>query len=346
VRHRGSHHDRTRGDDWQLETLCNLAAAEFLMPVGTLARPMQRDDFRVDNLMRLRAQFEVSMEAVLIRAVRMSTVPCAVFAASRIEQGADEGRYRLEYLIPSRIWRPPLSAQTLLPPNTHVAECTAIAYTAKGTEEWQGERLHVEATGVPPYPWSSHPRVAGAIWPPHGATKADLEPCLTFLNGDALQPRGTGPRIVAHVVNDAAPIWGGQGFAAALRRRWPEVQRDFHTWATTGNLRLRRVRFFARGDGLIVASMVAQRGYGDAPGVRRLRYAALEECLDQVAELASQKHATVHMPRIGSGYGGAPWGVVQELITQAFCSRQVPVSVYSLPNAPMPPQPSLDFLGA
>ena len=38
VRHRGSHHGKRPGsDDWQLEALCNIAAAEILMPVvGTL----------------------------------------------------------------------------------------------------------------------------------------------------------------------------------------------------------------------------------------------------------------------------------------------------------------------
>lgn len=34
VRNRGSHEDQLP-DDWQLEALCNIAAAEFLMPVGS-----------------------------------------------------------------------------------------------------------------------------------------------------------------------------------------------------------------------------------------------------------------------------------------------------------------------
>ena len=36
VRHRGGHQD-ARPDEWQLEMLCNVAAAELLMPIGSLA---------------------------------------------------------------------------------------------------------------------------------------------------------------------------------------------------------------------------------------------------------------------------------------------------------------------
>src|SRR5579859_1697166 len=35
IRNRGAH-SATRTDDWQLETLCNIAAAEFLLPTGAL----------------------------------------------------------------------------------------------------------------------------------------------------------------------------------------------------------------------------------------------------------------------------------------------------------------------
>jgi len=37
IRNRGAH-NASRRDDWQLETLCNIAAAEFLLPTGALGR--------------------------------------------------------------------------------------------------------------------------------------------------------------------------------------------------------------------------------------------------------------------------------------------------------------------
>lgn len=39
VRNRVTHRDM-KGDDWQLETLCNIGAAELLMPVGSSQKPI------------------------------------------------------------------------------------------------------------------------------------------------------------------------------------------------------------------------------------------------------------------------------------------------------------------
>src|SRR5207247_1577742 len=52
-----------QGDEWQLELLCNLAAAEFLMPIGT-ARELEDEPIDIENLVSLRKRFEVSTEAL------------------------------------------------------------------------------------------------------------------------------------------------------------------------------------------------------------------------------------------------------------------------------------------
>jgi hypothetical protein len=341
IRHRGLHGEARGSDDWQLEMLCNIAAAEFLMPIGSLP-VMDRQSLAIDALLKIRPRFDVSMEAVLIRAVRMSATACAVFTASRIEKGAGEGAYRLDYVIPSRDWSPSLRSGALLPAQSCIRECTAIGFTAKGVERWRHDRLNIECVGVPPYPGSSYPRVAGVALPI--ATAADESPGITFLVGDALRPRGEGRKIVAHVVNDATPNWGGHGFATALRKARPEAQKDFQLWGSSrGALKLGNVRIFAIEPQLSIASLVAQRGYGSASGVRRLRYAALEQSLDQVATYALSQGASVHMPRLGSGQGGAAWPIVQEIVSKTLSSKGVAVYVYDLPYAAPPPQSALSF---
>jgi O-acetyl-ADP-ribose deacetylase (regulator of RNase III) len=347
VRHRGSHHGKRPGsDDWQLEALCNIAAAEILMPVGTLPL-MDRSAFSVDALAGLRPKYDVSMEAVIIRAVRIADFPCAAFAAAHLDEGPHPGRYRIEYSIASPSWKS-VRPQLILPERSIVAECTAIGHMAKADETWYGQRVHVECVGIPPSPWSIFPRVAGLVIPV--AAEADVDDeggRIRVLVGNALAPAGHGPKILVHVVNDGTPNWGGNGFAAAVRKQWPEVQRDFQEWGSSrSELRLGNVRFFQRTPHLTVGSMVAQRGYGDTTGVRRLRYSALESCLEKVANYAVEHEATVHMPRIGSGQGGAPWAVVQELIAGSLSARGIPVTVYDLRGAPPPPQSSLDFLDA
>ena len=348
VRHRGSNHSERPGtDDWQLEALCNIAAAEILMPVGSLP-PISRSSLTVDWLASLRPKYDVSMEAVLIRAVHMADFPCAAFAAAYVHDKSRHGRYRIEYMISSGDSPTPLRPKALLPERTIVAECTAIGFMANANEAWAGHSVHVECVGIPPAPWSVFPRVAGVVMPSDSAAAhTEHHPRVTAVVGNALAPRGHGPKVLVHVVNDGTPNWGGNGFAVALKRQWTDVQKDFRQWSTSrSNLRLGNVRFFRVSDTLIVASMVAQKGYGDRLGVRRLRYGALEQCLEQVGAYAATHHSTVHMPRIGSGQGGASWGVVCELITGAVCGRGVPVTVYDLRGNDVQDQHSLSFTGA
>ena len=104
VRNRAVHHE-TAPDDWQLEALCNIAAAELLMPVGSLAS-LTRGELSVDHLLELRERYEVSSEAIFIRGAQVSEYPCAMFCAS---QTAKEQRYHLDYTIPSRSWHAQLA---------------------------------------------------------------------------------------------------------------------------------------------------------------------------------------------------------------------------------------------
>src|SRR6516225_1895758 len=65
-----------KDDDWQLEMLCNVAAAELLMPIGSF--PDLKDKaLSVDALMALQRQYDVSTEALLLRVVRLTDDACA-----------------------------------------------------------------------------------------------------------------------------------------------------------------------------------------------------------------------------------------------------------------------------
>jgi hypothetical protein len=103
VRQRARHQDVT-DDEWQLEALCNIGAAEILMPYGSVqARLSPEDD--IERLLGMRREYDVSTEALLIRAIRLSDAPSAMFCASRLASGPATGRFRLDYAIPSRAWR-------------------------------------------------------------------------------------------------------------------------------------------------------------------------------------------------------------------------------------------------
>jgi O-acetyl-ADP-ribose deacetylase (regulator of RNase III) len=329
VRNRSRYHESI-GDEWQLETLCNLAAAEFLMPTGSFPE-LGEADLDIDRLLQLRQEFGVSIEAVLVRAVRLAPTAVAMFAASPIERRALRSRYRVEYVVSSPFFAPVVRSGAILSSTSRLAEASAIGYTAKFDEEWAGQRLHVQAVGIPPHPGTLVPRAAGIVrWP----TDNPGNPKLRYLRGDALEPRGDSTRIVAQVVNDATPNWGGRGFAFAVRSRFPSVQTDFQRWvrANRRNLELGKVRLAQATEALYVFSMVAQGGYGPH-GASRLRYSALQSGLGSLAKTALQLGASVHMPRIGTGYAGGSWDIISELIEQEISSRGIAVTVYDLPTS-------------
>jgi O-acetyl-ADP-ribose deacetylase (regulator of RNase III) len=170
----------------------------------------------------------------------------------------------------------------------------------------------------------------GIITPEHPDRRETNE--ITYLKGDATVPRGEGPKIIAQIVNDKALNWGG-GVALAARKKWPAVQEVYRRWVLQGpaNLRLGNTHTAQVERDLWLVSLVAQHGYGPSP-TPRIRYAALGRTLDQVRDIAKQKKATVHMPRIGAGQAGGSWAIIQEMIDEALCRNNVQVFVYDLPG--------------
>jgi hypothetical protein len=151
-------------EDSELELLCNIAAAEILMPVGSFPE-LREVQLNIDAALELRAIYDVSTEAVLLRIGRLAATPVAVFAASPKGPTEADG-YRVDYVMANGL-RPPASRGASLPKDSVVAQCTAVGYTARGREAWPGGRmLHVECVGIPPYPGNHLPRVAGIVRDP------------------------------------------------------------------------------------------------------------------------------------------------------------------------------------
>jgi O-acetyl-ADP-ribose deacetylase (regulator of RNase III) len=306
---------------------------------------MHRDDLEpnIDRLLELRKKYAVSSEAVLLRIVRLTTRRCFGFVA-RKEPDSPTGRYRLDYAVGSQTWNPQVESGMVLPQNSVVSECTAIGFTAKSTERWMETTgdLSVEALGIPPYPGRLYPRVIGLIRPLDTVEAAVRE--IRYLRGDATAPRGSDFRILTQIVNDRAIVWGA-GFGRAVRRKWPTVQDEFAKWAVSdrvhfklGNVHLSRVD-----DSLMIAHLVAQHGIGPSR-TPRVRYGALEACLQKLAVQAVSTGASVHMPRIGTGEAGGSWDIISEIVQENLCRNGIDVTVYDLPSATgKPKQSSLSF---
>ena len=327
ARNRGASHS-PGSDGWQLELLCNLAASEFLMPTGDELDPGAVPD--VDRVLELQGKFDVSIEAVAIRLAGVTRSPCTVTVAARVDEGDPKKGFRVDYSIPSR------SSSVLVPRGATFkgevfGQCTAVGFTAKGAERLPGraEPLYLECVGLPPYPGSSYPRVLGIAQGPAAAVPL---PTVSTVRGDALSPRGDGPKIIAMVVNDKGRTWGG-GFSQAARERYPAAHEQFKEWTEEGrrNLSLGRIHLAELKGGLAIASLVAQKGYGPSP-TPRIRYTALGEALSKLSKAAADRKASVHMPEIGSGLAGGNWSVIRQMVDDALAAKGVRVTVYTLPG--------------
>lgn len=156
---------------------------------------------------------------------------------------------------------------------------------------------------------------------------------ITYLVGDATDPEGVRPVIIAHCCNDAG-IWGA-GFVLALSKRWPKAEQEYRAWAREmkpGNLPLGSARLVEVDTDIFVANIIGQRGVGLTNGLPPLRYDALRNGLAMVYDFSWHTGASVHMPRIGCGLAGGNWANVQMIIEEELCAKDVPVFVYDLPQ--------------
>jgi O-acetyl-ADP-ribose deacetylase (regulator of RNase III) len=325
TRNRSAH--RVSAKEWQLEMLCNLAAAEFLMPTGTLLE-FQGNQFDIHTVMEWRKVYEVSMEAMLLRLLRLESPHLMVFSAS----SADGRNYVWDYVLkPSG----PVAELygTSVRRDSPVKNCVAIGYTDKGNDDWRGKigEVRIECVGIPGFPGSIYPRVVGFARE-IGAARSSLSE-LKEVRGNALTPRGPAPHLLAHVVNNKARSWGA-GFGKQVAEKYPEVAEHFRSaMESSDRPRLGEIFSTPVDSKLTVVQMIAQSGYGESDRPR-LRYVALQDSLQKVRELALQNKSSVHMPRIGTGYGGGAWSLIRELIQQELVAQGVNVIVYQLQDEP------------
>ncbi|MGE4480846.1 ImmA/IrrE family metallo-endopeptidase [Acidocella sp.] len=322
VRNRGG--DASVRDDWQLELLCNIGASEIVMPVGSL--PKLDNVPPLERLIEDRLRFDVSIEAYLIRVVSVTDLPVTMFIASPHPAG-QSFEYRVDYAIASSSAPGLPLGEQRIPDKSVVRQCTAIGSTAHDIENWADNKpALVECVGIPGYPGSLLPRVAGIVR--HDAREhGDF---LHFIYGDILAPRPLPPIVVCQLVNDRAIRWGG-GVAKQMARRYPNAEAQFSEWikSVSRSARLGEVHYATTAEGLTLASLVAQEGYG--PGGTRIRYHALARCLANVATFAFARDASVHMPRLGTGGAGGEWEIVEALIRQHFAGLAKGVWIYDLP---------------
>ena len=319
-----------RSDDWQIELLCNVSAAEILMPFEPTSG-IQEIPIKMENIIAIRKRYDVSTEATLLRMIKITTRPAILFSAAKIKDTKDAS-YRIEYVVHSHTSDLSIHAGLEIPSNTVLSECIAIGWTAKRREKIFKElpTLEIECIGVSPYHNSIYPRVLGIIELDSNMISKPLE--IAYVVGDATRPHDKGHKIIAHIANDTSKRWG-KGFGKVISMEWPELQTSFVKWACkSGNLELGKSHFFQILKDVSVFSMVAQHGFANSVHPK-IRYRHLARCLESLAIEAKKNSASVHMPRIGTGFAGGNWKIISELINEYLIKEGITVIVYDLPGS-------------
>src|SRR5579864_22291 len=336
-------HQEMKDDDWQLESLCNIAAAEILMPFGTLQEELSIRP-STGLVLDLRRKYLVSCEAIVNRLIKLSAYPCVAFF-TRLDPV--KSRYFVEYRIASPALQEEFAIHRgyVLPHSSKASECIAIGARGQENVRWISGKnsWFVEYLGISPNTGEAYPRVLGLAFPPP-SEGFNVAESLRFLPGDASEPLGAELKLLLQVVNDQALVWGG-GFAKQARKKWPHAQAQFRQWAYgRQNLKLGNIHSVSVRQDLTLVSLVCQHGFGTAGSGPRLRYGALFSALEKVAELAAEKDATVHMPRIGTGEAGGSWNIIEGIILETLVSKGIKVMIYDLhPRHDFPRQPSFEF---
>lgn len=333
IRHRGK--VSYSEDSWQLEMLCNLAASEFVMPIGSL--PAASEIPPIESLMHERRTYDVSAEAFLIRMIRVTTTPTGMFVASPVQRDLESRSYKVDYYVASPTSSRLAIAQHQVPPHSIIHHCTAIGHTNNGVENWIiNTPTPIECVGIPGYPGTPYPRVLCLVR--YDPSSQSLPP-IRVVHGDIFRPRGSGPKLLCQLVNDRATKWGG-GVARKMALRYPNAHASFSEQfvAAPQDHRLGTVIFTEATTDVTVASMIAQEGFGRSL-FPRIRYGALKQCLNAIRSRALDVGETIHMPRVGTGAAGGDWLTIEELLDDVFVRAGVSVTIYELP----PRRPQLEL---
>lgn len=109
----------------------------------------------------------------------------------------------------------------------------------------------------------------------------------------------------------------------------PEI--EYLIWRKEGNnFSLGNVQFVKVTSTTSVANMIAQHDIIPKNGVPPIRYEALEICLEKIAQRAVELEASIHMPRIGCGFAGGSWKIIEDIIFKTLISKNIEVYVYDL----------------
>lgn len=141
---------------------------------------------------------------------------------------------------------------------------------------------------------------------------------------------------VPHVCNDVGAF--GSGFAGAVARNYPLVQREYFEWSKDKNLtpfELGEIQVVSVTPSLSFVNMIGQHET-IRPNYTPVRYSAIAACLEKVlACVCDTDNLEIHTVKFGAGLAGGRWVVIEALIQEILVDNGIPVTVYEMTKEEM-----------
>lgn len=324
---------RPEKDSWELEFLCNVAAAEILLPYALFSSDASQVSMTMDGMLELATKYKASLESVLLRFVDVIESPVTM-AIARFNSDHDT-LLEVDYSKSTAAAKVALPRGFIIPADSKAYDCKKAGWTAHGIESWPskvGQKHHVFSVGLGSLRRHQTFRVGLFFYPALQYSSGDH--AIRTVSGDATEPRGSGPKIIAQLVNTSAAT--GFGFGRAMAKKFPKSKEALAKWKTHGKgFALGATQLVELGKDIFVAQMVAQEGVHPKGNAIPLKYGSLVTCLRELAAKAKRMGATVHMPYIGAGQAGGNWEIIKGMIHQELVLNGVDVCIYRLPGKQM-----------
>jgi O-acetyl-ADP-ribose deacetylase (regulator of RNase III) len=129
----------------------------------------------------------------------------------------------------------------------------------------------------------------------------------------------------------------GGGIALSIKHKFPKAFKHYSDWYNdcckfNNNkfLPLGITQFIPINNTLDIANMISQHDIYEIDNIPPIRYEALENCLNQVANYSKIKNAQVIGPKFGSGLAGGDWNIIQKIIHNQLCIQNIQVTIFEL----------------
>jgi O-acetyl-ADP-ribose deacetylase (regulator of RNase III) len=150
---------------------------------------------------------------------------------------------------------------------------------------------------------------------------------LKHIIGNALEPVGTGNKVVVHCCNDIG-AWGS-GFVVAVSQKWPQPAAAYRLWSKNKEtFKLGEVQMVPVTNEITIANLIGQENTGWSKSGPPIRYDAIRKGLKAVKAYCEEHYCSVHCPMFGAGLAGGDWNTIENIINEELITQGINVTVY------------------